>query len=90
MEYWGGVVIPSDPVRRGSPGNASEWTRRRPCKPLWMDCARGRDLVDAEAGTVVGGVSAGTDPKIAEALVYSAKALSGRLIMGIVLGHSGR
>ena len=49
LEYWGGVVIPSGPVRRGSPGNASEWTWRRTCKPLWMDCARGRDLVGAEA-----------------------------------------
>ena len=37
-----------------------------------------------------GGVSVGTDPKIAEALVYSAEALSGRLIMGTVLGHSSR
>ena len=37
-----------------------------------------------------GGVSAGTNPKIAEALVYSAEALSGRLIMGTALGHSGR
>ena len=37
-----------------------------------------------------GGVSAGTNPKIAEALVYSAEALSGRLIVGTVLGHSSR
>ena len=37
-----------------------------------------------------GGVSAGTNPKITEALVYSAEALSGRLIMGTALGHSGR
>ena len=44
-----------------------------------------------------GGVSAGTDPNIAEALVYSAEALvysaealSGRLIVGTVVGHSGQ
>ena len=37
-----------------------------------------------------GEVSAGTNPKITEALVYSAEALSGRLIVGTVLGHSGR
>ena len=90
LEYWGGVVVPSDPVHRGSPGNASEWTWRRTCKPLWTDCARGRDLVDAEAGTAVGGVSAGTNPKIAEAPVYSAEALSGRRVVGAALGHSGR
>ena len=36
------------------------------------------------------GVLAGTNPKIVEALVYSAEALSGRLIMGTALGHSGR
>ena len=66
-------------------------------KPLWTDYARGRNLVGAEAGTVVGGVSAGTDPNIAEALVYSAEALvysaealSGRLIVDTVVGHSGR
>ena len=37
-----------------------------------------------------GGVSAGMNPKIAEALVYSAEALSGRLIVGTALGHSGQ
>ena len=37
-----------------------------------------------------GGVSAGANPKIAETLVYSAEASSGRLIVGIVVGHSGR
>ena len=44
-----------------------------------------------------GGVSAGADPNIAEALmysaealVYSAEALSGRLIVDTVVGHSGR
>ena len=36
------------------------------------------------------GVSAGTNPKIAEAPVYSAEALSGRPIMGTAFGHSGR
>ena len=36
------------------------------------------------------GVSVGTNPKITEALVYSAEALSGRPIMGIAFGHSGR
>ena len=37
-----------------------------------------------------GGVSAGANPKIAETLVYSAEASSGRLIMGTTLGHSDR
>jgi hypothetical protein len=37
-----------------------------------------------------GEVLVGTNPKIAEALVYSAEALSGRLIVGTALGHSGR
>ena len=36
------------------------------------------------------GVSAGTNPKIAEAPVYSAEALSGRRVVGAALGHSGR
>jgi len=36
------------------------------------------------------GVSAGADPNIAEALVYSAEALSGQLIVDTVVGHSGR
>ena len=36
------------------------------------------------------GVSAGSDPNIAEALVYSAEALSGWLIVDIVVGHSGQ
>ena len=35
------------------------------------------------------GVSAGADPNIAEALVYSAEALSGQLIVDTVVGHSG-
>ena len=37
-----------------------------------------------------GGVSAGTNLKIAETLVYSAEASSERLIVGTALGHSGR
>jgi len=44
-----------------------------------------------------GGVSAGADPNIAEALMYSAEALvysaevlSGRLIVDTVVGHSGQ
>ena len=45
----GDVLVPSDPMRRGSPGTASEWVRRWTCKPLWTDCARGRGLVGAEA-----------------------------------------
>ena len=36
------------------------------------------------------GVSVGADPNIAEALMYSVEALSGRLIVGIVVGHSGQ
>jgi len=43
------------------------------------------------------GVSVGADPNVAEALMYSAEALmysaealSGRLIVGIVVGHSGQ
>ena len=27
LEPWGGVVVPSDSVRRGNPGTASEWVR---------------------------------------------------------------
>ena len=49
LEHWGDVAVLSDPVRRGSPGTASEWVRRWTCKPLWTDCARGRDLVGVEA-----------------------------------------
>ena len=51
-----------------------------------------------------GGVSAGADPNVAEALMYSAEALAysaealaysaeasnGRLIVGTVVGHSGQ
>ena len=37
-----------------------------------------------------GGVLAGVNPKIVEASVYSAEALSGRPIMGTAFGHSGR
>ena len=28
LEHWGGVLVPSDPVRHGSPGTASEWVQR--------------------------------------------------------------
>ena len=49
LEHWGGVLVPSNPVRRRSPGTASEWVRRWTCKPLWTDCVRGRDLVGVEA-----------------------------------------
>ena len=55
----------------------------------------GRTVCEAEAWSVPrlhrgGGVSAGANPKIAEASVYSAEALSGRPIMGTAFGHSGR
>ena len=55
----------------------------------------GRTVCEAETWAVPRlvlwwGVSAGTNPKIAEALVYSAEALSGRPIMGTAFGHSGR
>ena len=56
----------------------------------------GRTVRDAEAWSMPrpalrwGGVSAGANPKIAEAPVYSAEVLSGRLIMGTAFGHSGR
>ena len=73
LEHCGGVLVPSEPMRRGSPGTTSEWVRRRTCKPLWTDYARGRGLVGAEAA-LQWGVSAGTNPKIAETLVYSAEA----------------
>ena len=79
LEHWGGVPVPSDPVRRESPGTAPEWVRRWTCKPLWTDCARGRGLVGAEAAPQWG-VSTGTNPEIAETLVHSVEALSGRLI----------
>ena len=79
LEHWGGVLVPSDPVRRERPGTALEWVRQWSCKPLWMDCARGRGLVGAEAAPQWG-VSVGTNPEIAETLVHSAEAPSGRLI----------
>jgi len=55
----------------------------------------GRTVRDAEAWSMPRlalrwGVSAGTNPKIAEASVYSAEPLSGRPIMGTAFGHSGR
>ena len=55
----------------------------------------GRTAREAETWSVLrlhhgGGVSAGTIPKMAETLVYGAEASSGRLIVGTVLGHSGR
>ena len=55
----------------------------------------GRTAREAETWSVSrlhhgGGVSVGTIPKMAETLVYSAEASSGRLIVGTVLGHSGR
>jgi len=66
-------------MRRESPGTVSKWVRRWTCKPLWTDCARGRGLAGAEAAPQWG-VSAGTIPEIAETLVHSAEAPSGRLI----------
>ena len=83
------MVVPSDPVRRGSPGITSEWVRQWTCKPVWTDCARGRGLVGAEAAPQWG-VSVGTNPEIAETLVCSAEASSGWLIVGTALGHSGQ
>ena len=55
----------------------------------------GRTAREAEAWSVPrlrygGGVSAGANSQIAETLVYSAEASSGRLIVGTALGHSGR
>ena len=79
LEQWGGVPVPSDLVRRESPGTALEWVRRWTCKPLWTDCARGRGLVGAEAAPQWG-VSAGMNPKIAKTLVHIAEAPRGWLI----------
>ena len=78
LEHWGDVLVTSDPVHHGGFWAASEWVRRWTCKSLWTDCARGRGLVGAEA-TPQWGVSAGTNPEIAETLVHSAEAPSGRL-----------
>ena len=78
------MAVPSDPVRRGNPGTTLEWVRRRTCRPLRMDCARGRGLIGVEIAPQWG-VSAGTNPKIAETLVYHTEAPSGRLICCISL-----
>ena len=62
LEHWGGVLVPSDHVRRESPGTASEWVRRWTCRPLWTDCARGRGLIGAEAAPQWGGLG-GHEPQ---------------------------
>ena len=49
LEHWHGVVVPSDSVRRGNPGTASEWVRWCTCKPLWTDRVRSQGLVGAKA-----------------------------------------
>ena len=79
LEHWGGVLVTSDPVRHGSSRAASEWVRRSACESLWTDCARGRGSVGAEAAPQWG-VSADTNPEIAETLVHSAEARRERLI----------
>ena len=79
LEHWGGVLVTSDPVRHGSSRAASEWVRRSACESLWTNCARGRGSVGAEAAPQWG-VSADTNPEIAETLVHSAEARRERLI----------
>ena len=67
LEYWGGVLVTSDPVRHGSSRAASERARRLACGSLWIDCARGRGSIGAEAEPRWG-VSADVNPEIAETL----------------------
>ena len=46
---WGDVLVTSDPVRHRSSRAASERARRSACGTLWIDYARGRGSVSAEA-----------------------------------------
>ena len=79
LEHWGGVLITSDPVRHGSSRAASGRAWRSACGSLWIDYARGRGLVGAEAEPRWG-VLADVNPEIAETLVWSAEALRERSI----------
>ena len=79
LKRWGDMLVTSDPVRHGSSRAASERVRRSACESLWTDCARGRGSVGAEAASQWG-VSADTNPEIAETLVQSAEARRERLI----------
>ena len=67
LERWDDVLVTSDPVRHGSSRAASEAARRSACGSLWIDCARGRGSVGAEAEPRWG-VSADVNPEIAETL----------------------
>ena len=73
LERWGDVLVTSDPVRHGSSWADSERVRRSGCGSLWIDCARGRGLIGAEAESRWG-VSADVNPEMAETLVQSAEA----------------
>ena len=73
LERWGDVLVTSDLVRHGSSWAASERVWRSGCGSLWIDYARGRGLVGAEAESRWG-VSADVNPEMAETLVQSAEA----------------
>ena len=103
LEHWSGVVvIVVRPWSTGATWSSHQilcvvGTPGLPRSGCGGECAShyGRTMREAEAWSVPrlprgGGVSAGANPKIAETLVYSAEASSGRLIVGTVLGHSGR
>ena len=68
LEHWGDVLVTSDPARHGSSRAASERARQLVCGSLWINCARGRDSVGAEAEPW-SGVSADVNPEVAETLV---------------------
>jgi len=67
LERWGDVLVTSDPMRHGSSRVASERVRWSVCGSLWIDYARGRGSVGAEAEPWWG-VSADVNPEIAETL----------------------
>ena len=67
MERWGDVLVTSNLVRHGSSRATSERERQSTCGSLWMDCARGRGSVGAEAEPRWG-VSADVNPEIAKTL----------------------
>ena len=79
LERWGDVLVTSNPVRHGSSWAASERVWRSGCGSLWIDYARGRGSVGAEAESRWG-VSADMNPEIAKTLVQSAEAQRERLI----------
>ena len=67
LKRWGDVLVTSDPVRHGSSRAASGRAQQLACESLWIDYARGRGSVGAEAEPRWG-VSADVNPEIAETL----------------------